>query len=224
MSETKACSKCGVEKERSEFYGCKRAKDGKQSACKACKTVYRRKSTGAVPRVNTNRYEDGKLIINSTIFGKQTVLYDAEDAHLIEPYIWSVARGGNTLYVKRNGNWRKRESGTLMHRDIMKPNKDMVIDHINHNGLDNRRINLRICTKAQNECNRPAQKKNPTGFKGVSDARAYSSINPYMAKIAKRGKQYYLGYYATPEEAARAYDAKAKELHGEFAYLNFPDE
>jgi hypothetical protein len=97
----------------------------------------------------------------------------------------------------------------------------MVIDHANGDTLDNRKVNLRICTRADNKRNRGIPSNNTLGYKGVALTK---SKKRYMARIGSgRGKHMYLGTYDTIEEAARAYDAKAKELFGEYAYLNFPN-
>ena len=98
-----------------------------------------------------------------------------------------------------------------------------MVDHKNGNGLDNRRKNLRICTMSENMMNRGKTKVHSGKFKGVYDC-GDSKTNPYTAKIQKDGKVYHLGHYKTPEEAAKTYDAKAKELHGEFGRLNFPED
>ena len=103
----------------------------------------------------------------------------------------------------------------------MNPPKGMVIDHINHNGLDNRRENLRICTNAENQRNRGKQKNNTSGYKGVDWRKDHKK---WRARINKDNKTIHIGYYNIIEEAARAYDAKAKELHGKYAQLNFPEE
>ena len=97
----------------------------------------------------------------------------------------------------------------------------MHVDHINGNPLDNRKSNLRICTNAENQRNRGVNKNNTSGYKGVCWAKQNKK---WKARIKHNGKLIHLGYYKDKEEAARAYDKKAKELHGEYAYLNFPDE
>ncbi len=166
-----------------------------------------------------------QLIIESK-HGTFTVQYDAEDAHKVEPYKWSIMEGHATYYAKRNLPRRSdgsRPSPLLMHREITECPKGMVIDHKNENGLDNRRENLRPCTRSENMMNRGKTRFNSTGYKGVYKP-GDSKLNPYSAKIQKNKKVYCLGRYKTPEEAARAYDKKAKELDGEHAKLNFPDE
>lgn len=104
-----------------------------------------------------------------------------------------------------------------MHRLIMKAPDGVEVDHKDRNGLHNWRDNLRECTSAQNKLNRGPFKTNTVGYKGV-----YRLYGKYRAKIGINKKQIHLGTFGTPEEAARAYDAAAKRLHGEFAYLNFP--
>jgi len=106
-----------------------------------------------------------------------------------------------------------------MHRQIMNCPMDMVIDHINHNGLDNRRANLRLATRQQNSWNikkRPGKKSSQ--FKGVSFCKRDKRWEAY---IIYGKKHIFIGRYDDEETAARAYDTKAKELFGEFAYPNF---
>jgi len=95
------------------------------------------------------------------------------------------------------------------------------IDHIDGDGTNNRIENLRLADRAQNSMNRPMYKCNKTGYKGVGrrcDERRYH------ARIGADNVLQSLGYYNTAEEAARAYDRKAIELHGDYARTNFPIE
>lgn len=105
----------------------------------------------------------------------------------------------------------------LMHRVILGALNGQIADHINGNGLDNRRSNLRFATPFESACNR--RRINPLGFRGIS-----LRFGRYAVRINAKNKAYDLGTYDTPEEAARVYDAKALELHGDFAVLNFPTE
>lgn len=96
-------------------------------------------------------------------------------------------------------------------------------DHINGNKNDNREINLRKATQHQNNLNRPNNINNKTGYKGVTFCKNLK-YKKYKARIEYNNNVYSLGFYLTPEEAAIAYDKKAIELFGEFAWTNFPKE
>jgi len=117
-----------------------------------------------------------------------------------------------------------------MHRIIMDPPKGMDIDHINGNTLDNRKENLRICTRSQNSQNKKLRRDSASCYKGVYKVKSRNLKKPFNAYVGDpetsypNKRQIRLGYYATAEEAARVRDKKAKELFGEFAYLNFPEE
>lgn len=108
-----------------------------------------------------------------------------------------------------------------MHRVIMglAPGDGRQVDHIDRNGLNNRRSNLRFATPSQNMYN-ASSPGNSTGFRGVEKVRGASRFN---ARIRVDGERFHLGSFPTAEDAARAYDAKAAEAHGEFAVLNFPE-
>jgi hypothetical protein len=119
----------------------------------------------------------------------------------------------------------KNQKRTWMHREILgvRNHKKIEVDHINGNGLDNRRCNLRVCSHSQNSRNRKIQTNNKTGYKGVN-VRLACTIRKYCASlnvnINYKRKCYHLGYFKTAKEAALAYNNKAKEIYGEFAKLN----
>jgi hypothetical protein len=104
-----------------------------------------------------------------------------------------------------------------MHRFIMNPPHDKCVDHIDGNGLNNRRANLRICTLQENSCNKHGKRK----FIGVYP---YGKTGKYQGRIMKQGKSYHTRLFDDPLDAARARDALAIRLHGPFAHLNRPDE
>jgi hypothetical protein len=139
---------------------------------------------------------------------------------------WHAFKAGNTYYApsrKKDINGKYKTS--YLHREIMDTPKGIQCDHIDHNGLNCQRYNLRNCTKKQNSYNMKVRGK--TGFHGVTYVYSKHKRKPptqyIMAQITHERVHFYLGYYSTEIEAAKAYDAKAKELFGEFAYLNFPD-
>jgi hypothetical protein len=155
------------------------------------------------------------VIIN---IGELEMIIDEEDICLIENKKVKINKDGYA-YIKR-----KRDNKCL-HRLIMNEPKNVTIDHINRNKLDNRRENLRLATISQN-CANKARKltNNPTKYKGVFvDKRKYKEKEYiyWVAKVKKNGKSYQKSF-KTELEAARWYDKMAKELHGEYAYLNFP--
>jgi hypothetical protein len=126
----------------------------------------------------------------------------------------------NSKYIRRR-RWEHNRvvEQIYLHRAIMarvmgrKLEKQEQVDHIDMNGLNNCRSNLRIATKAENMRNTGKSKRNTSGFKGVSK----NGKHGYMAKITQGDKQIYLGTFKTPEAASEAYIAAAKKLFGEFA-------
>ena len=175
-----------------------------------------------------------RLIIENKKHGTFTVLYDADDEKLISQYKWYVYKDKRNSYAQTHiphpdGGWylqpgrktrRKRTTTIQMHKLIIQDSlkEGMQVDHINHNGLDNRKSNLRPCTFQQNRFNQRPHKNSASPYKGVT--RQYGK---WCAQIFTNGKSTYIGSYNDEEEAARAYDAKARELFGEYAYLNFPN-
>jgi len=97
------------------------------------------------------------------------------------------------------------------------PGDKVVVDHIDRDGLNNRRINLRRCTQAENSRNRKGSSLSRHGLKGVRLRTWDPAIAPYYAEIVYDGKRHHLGSYMTAEDAHRAYVEAAKRLHGEFA-------
>jgi hypothetical protein len=106
-----------------------------------------------------------------------------------------------------------------MHREILNPPGHLMVDHINHNGLDNRKANLRLATCAQNSYNRRQGRKNKSSkYTGVSWKQW---TKKWAAIICYKKKNIIVGYFENEIQAAKAYDKAAKKYHGEFASLNF---
>lgn len=138
-------------------------------------------------------------------------LVDDEDVDLVSQFTWHRCEQHGLVYAR--GEIWSRGPRVRMHRLIMRAEPGRMVDHRNRNGLDNRRENLRFCTYAENARNR---RMRCGGFKGVSQ-------RPNGKWQAAIGRNIYLGVYDDPLDAARAYDAAALEMWGEFAALNFPE-
>jgi len=147
-------------------------------------------------------------------------LVDDEDFDHLMQWSWQLFRCGRSdrkyLYARGRGKDGKH---IFMHREIMLPNPESVVDHINYDGLDNRRSNLRICNQSQNSGN-TRQVRSKIGFRGVTKTLR----GEYVAKLGREGAVVHLGTYPTAEDAALAYDKAAREHFGEFATLNYPEE
>ncbi len=149
----------------------------------------------------------------------RVAIVDDEDFEWLSAWNWSsrVCKNG-TIYACRWISVGGKEPHIHMHREIMKCPDGLLVDHKDRDGLNNRRENLRIATKSQNNANNAGKRSHSTNaFKGVARFR-----KKWRAVIRFQGVRKYLGYFKREEDAARAYDAKARELFGEFASTNFP--
>lgn len=142
-------------------------------------------------------------------------LVDDEDFKHLNQFKWSVFKSRNTFYASRNF---QRKITLMMHRIILDCPKGMEVDHINGDGLDNRRENLRIATRQQNSSNRKFNINNTSGYRGITQER---KTKKWSASIRKNGKRIHLGTFVTARHAALCHDLWAKDIYGEFAGLNF---
>lgn len=143
-------------------------------------------------------------------------LIDDEDAALVSPFRWYTHQRGTYAFTQHSGQIVGAPKTVLMHRLILgiaAAGREVSADHINLNGLDNRRANLRICSHSQNMANQTGRAGAKSPFKGV---------RPFRGKFLVQAGPTYVGFFANEIEAALAYDAAARARWGAFARLNFP--
>jgi hypothetical protein len=164
---------------------------------------------------------DGRPALEIELTHGKVALIDVEDAHLAA-FAWHAICEDNGWWYAARHEPRPSKRILRLHREVLGVTDPRVyVDHGNSDGLDCRRSNLRAATNTQNQHNRVLARSNTSGFKGVSLLR---QTGKWQAAIKANGRKLYLGQFARPEDAARAYDDAARANHGEFARLNFPRE
>lgn len=141
----------------------------------------------------------------------KAAMIDDEDVATITKHSWHFKDNG---YAMRSTERNGEKKSFYMHRELLNAPKGMAVDHINHDKLDNRRSNLRLCTIGQNNRN---MRMNKHGFKGVSWDTARGR---FKATISVNNKSMNIGRFDTAEEAALYYDVAAQLFYGQYAYLN----
>jgi len=140
---------------------------------------------------------------------------DTDQLHLIQHKPWRAHICGDHVYAV---TWRGMINGEnkmlYMHRVLSNAPDDKVVDHANRDTLDNRLLNLRICTQSQNQQNKVKGRRNKSGFKGVWWCKQHKA---WRSQISANGKSKSLGLHKTKELAHEAYKAASIELHGEYA-------
>jgi hypothetical protein len=155
---------------------------------------------------------DGEIARVPLSRGEQFAVIDAADVETVSAYRWGRTRSTGKCYaISRIKLPDGRRQNVFMHRLILKPMPNSLVDHVNGDTLDNRRTNLRQCSHAENMRN-TFMRDNKTGFKGV-----WKHGKGYYASIEKKGQKCRIGPFSTPEMAAAAYAGAATILFGEFA-------
>jgi hypothetical protein len=173
-------------------------------------------------RVNLSKVSGGWIVEVPLTRGKVAII-DAQDAPEVFRYKWYASKQqGWTFYAVTSIHKEGRQTALLMHRLILDPPPGIQVDHRNRNGLDNRRCNLRILDKSnQQRHNSKVPSHSISGLKGVSYAKgSWLKNRKWRARIVVDGHEKRLGYFNTKEEAAAAYDAVALHYFGEFARTN----
>ena len=155
--------------------------------------------------------------------GKFAVI-DSIDAERVLKFNWCAYFNphNRNWYAKRKVRIDGKQVSIYLHRFILNAPPDKQVDHKDRDGLNDRRYNLRLADNSQNHQNMAMPSDNRSGFKGVS---RQNSISPrWVARLVHRGTRHHFGTFGSPEDAARAYDAGALRIFGEFARLNFPEE
>ena len=144
-------------------------------------------------------------------------LINDEDYERINKYKWCATwvRYTRSYRAERTDNSSGTKKTILMHRVIIDAPAGFYVDHINHDTLDNRKQNLRICTPQQNVFNSKKRIDNTSGYTGVN---WHKISKKWRAQIRHSGKFIFLGSFSNKEEAHKVYQLKAKELFGEFHY------
>lgn len=147
-------------------------------------------------------------------------MVDEEDRELLDRHKWYVTSRGyaaTTIYRgKKDGRYVNQTMS--MHRLILGAPKGKDVDHKNGNRLDNRRQNLRLATRSQNVANSGRRSNRKQDLpRGINYNPSIRSKQPYMARITKEGKTYFLGNFYKLNDAVKAYHSKRRELFGEFA-------
>lgn len=166
----------------------------------------------------TNTVAQGVLIaLQSRKYRGMHAIVDEVDARLVAAYRWHPRHDNNNVYAQASPTGSPL---VQMHRLILGVvGVDNFVDHINHNGLDNRRCNLRIASRSQNLQNSRPHRHGSSKYKGVS---RYREI--WKAAIRVNQRTLWIGQFENEIDAACAYDVAAREHFGEYAYLNFPSE
>ncbi len=161
-------------------------------------------------------------IVEISMTQNYKVILDYEDYDKIKIYNWIPQKSGTSKKIYASCKPENNKT-ILMHRLILGIDDNTYVDHINYNGLDNRKSNLRLCSHSQNLIHAEKMRRKwncksqypQSKYKGVS---WQNHISKWRARISTE----YIGVFNNQEDAAKAYNKRAKEIYGDFAVLNFP--
>jgi hypothetical protein len=154
--------------------------------------------------------------LSASVYGQLYALVDDTDAEEVLQHTWYVLYTSGKYYAYRQVQVNYVRTTVLLHRQLMRLDDGIKVDHINGNGLDCQRSNMRAATDAQNRYN-ARRKRSKSGYIGVKVLKSKSGT-----RYAARANGCHIASYDTAEEAARRYDTYARTVYGEFAVLNFP--
>lgn len=151
--------------------------------------------------------------------GGKVALVDDADFEFLNQWSWQANAKGYAVRAVHLGkiDGKHRKTSLKMHRLLAAAPPEFQVDHINGDKLDNRKSNLRLCTNSQNKQNGASYRNSTSKYRGVSWS---TRMQKWAAQIQINKKKIMIGYYADEQDAARAYNAKATCLFGEFARLN----
>lgn len=216
MADMKICTKCGRELPATPeyFQRTNHNKLGLMAVCKDCRSRLRgckrmRKSNEYIDRGDGTSY----IVFYDKAGNRKPKmgLVDNEDIPVLSKHVWAVTNVGYVVTSEKGCKNHK----LLMHRVIMQVEDDLLVDHINHDTLDNRKCNLRKCTRSQNYMNEGLRYNNTSGVRGVSYD---SKHNRWLAQIRAKDVGYACESYKTFEEAVKARKRLEEEYFGEFVY------
>lgn len=173
----------------------------------------RPKNTRPTPIPNP---DDSSTVLIELTQGKYAIV-DAEDADRVSVHLWNA-------YISQTGIWYAKNSSTpreSLHRFILEPPSHMIVDHINGDGLDCRKMNMRLVDKRGNGLNCKRRGTNKSGFRGVCWEKRRGT---WRVTAKPFGKQIHVGEFDDVIEAAKAYDALMRSAVGNLARYNFPEE
>jgi hypothetical protein len=166
-----------------------------------------------------------EITVHSKKYGDQISFVDDSDYLLVNQYNWWLKKHGRwsyaltTLYLG-GGRENQKTKKVRMHRMILDAPKGILVDHIDYNGLNNQRSNLRLCTNQENVAYQRNLRGGVSKYKGVWFRTDVSRNKPWTADIKVNYKKISLGVFNTEEEAALAYNEAVLKYFGDFAVLN----